>query len=152
MLERSHGKLLERLTGLRAAAAAIALGQAGEREREALEEVLAFLEGPAARHETDEEESFFPRLRGRGLDEHLDGLTREHRQHEQLHRQLRNAAGGSLDRAAGLELARLGEELYRAYRAHIEAEEELFLPTAQELLDAEARAAILEEMQARRGR
>lgn len=53
-LARSHERLREQVDAL------AALGRAPELDLEGLEDIVAWFEGPSARHEADEEESLFP--------------------------------------------------------------------------------------------
>src|SRR5919198_6186334 len=63
MLERSHRQVEERLAQLQRACSAIVRERGGAGELAAIDDALAYLERSAARHEEDEEESLFPRLR-----------------------------------------------------------------------------------------
>ena len=63
MLERSHRRLEERLADLTRAAGDIVRERAEAGAIEQVDAVLDYLERSAARHETDEEESLFLRLR-----------------------------------------------------------------------------------------
>jgi hemerythrin-like domain-containing protein len=155
MLERSHRRLEERLSELQQAATAIVRERAGVAELSTVDSVVAFLEKSAARHEADEEESFFPRLRRvRDLTPLLDDLLAEHVLHRHLINQLRSlrsrwpvAGPGASDGAA---LVTLANELARLYRAHIEREERELLPAANAHLGPDEREAIQAEMDRRR--
>jgi hemerythrin-like domain-containing protein len=156
MLERSHRRLEERLSELQQAATAIVRERAGPAELAAVDSVVAFLEKSAARHEADEEESFFPRLRRvRDLSPLLDDLIAEHVLHRHLIKQLRSlrtrwpAAGP--DAGDGAALVTLANELARLYRVHMEREERELVPAAREYLRADEREAIQAEMDRRRG-
>ena len=144
MLERCHNRMLDESEALCAALASPA-------RLEDADFALGFFERQGVRHERDEEESLFPRLRGRMDDRLLDDLARQHREHERLVGELRSGldAGDAVDAPALLALA---EKLRESYRDHIELEENGLIPAARKLLTADEMAAALEEMQARRGR
>ena len=156
MMERSHRRLEERLADLQSAAGAIVRERAGLAELALVDEVIAYLERSAARHEADEEESLFPRLRGdRDIAPLLADLTAEHAHHRHLIGQLRALrstwppAGPAA--ADGATLAIAITELSRAYRSHITREEEELLPAARGRLTPAEIASITAEMHRRRG-
>jgi iron-sulfur cluster repair protein YtfE (RIC family) len=156
MLERSHRRLEENLNQLRAAAEAIAGGPATDADRATVCEVVEFFERSVTRHEADEEQSLFPRLRERGaIDPVLDTLVDEHREHNRLHRRLREITDTWRDRPPTLDsaqhLLRLVVEIQDAYARHLELEERQLFPAAREL-STRALAEAADEMQARRGR
>jgi hemerythrin-like domain-containing protein len=137
MLLRCHRRLEERLQDLAAA-----------KDREAVEEVAHFFGRAVVRHEADEENSLFPRLKG--CDAVVAALRAEHREHEKLQDEVREIAAGwpgSQSRLQGL-VARLRT----AYAAHIEREEKELFPEARKQLGDEVLAEILREMDSRRGR
>jgi iron-sulfur cluster repair protein YtfE (RIC family) len=156
MMERSHRRLEERLGELERAASAIVRERASDEDIAAVDEVLEYLERSATRHETDEEESLFPRLR-RELE--LSGLIADLRAEHDLHRrqvgQLRALRSGwpdsGPDAGDGASLAVASNELARAYRSHIAREEHELMPIARDRLLAVDRAALADEMQRRRG-
>jgi hemerythrin-like domain-containing protein len=155
LLERSHQQLEERLSDLQQAAGAIVRERAGADEVALVDAVIAFLERAAARHEQDEEESLFPRLRGvADLTTLLEELASEHLLHRHLILQLRSlrsrwpAAGP--DAGDGASLIILANELARAYRVHIAREERELLPVARENLRPDEVDGIRTEMARRR--
>lgn len=155
MMERSHRRLEERMVELQRAAEAIVRERADAAQLEQVDHVLAFLERSAARHESDEEESLFPRLRGHAeLVSLMSDLAQEHDQHRQLVGQLRALRSGwppgGPDAGDGAALAIAVSELARAYRLHIEREERELLPLARDRLTAEDRAQLGLEMERRR--
>jgi hemerythrin-like domain-containing protein len=155
LLERSHRRLEERLAVLQSAASAIVRERAGVTELTAIDSVLGFLERSAARHEEDEEESLFPRLRGvPELRPLLDDLAADHLLHRHLLKQLRSLHSGwpetGPDASDGAALAILANELTRAYRTHIEREERELMPAARERLGPAEREGIRIEMSKRR--
>jgi len=155
MMERSHRRLEERVVDLQRAAEAIVRERSDTTDLEQVDSVLAFLEKSAARHESDEEESLFPRLRRHGeLVPLMSDLEHEHDQHRQLVAQLRALrsgwAPGGPDAGDGAALAISANELARAYRAHIEREERELMPFARDRLTADERAQVGLEMERRR--
>jgi hemerythrin-like domain-containing protein len=144
MLARSHERLLEEADGLCAALARSA-------PLDEIASAVSFFEHQGVRHERDEEESLFPRLRDRVASSLFDELTRQHRAHESMCARLRELVERDApERAASL--AEVAESLRQSYRDHIALEEAALLPAAASLLGADELAAIYEEMQARRGR
>jgi hemerythrin-like domain-containing protein len=155
MLERSHRRLEERISELQRAAGAILRERADTGDLAAVDDVLAYLERSAVRHETDEEESLFPRLRvHRELRPLLAELSAEHDLHRQIVAHLRTQRSGwppgGPDAGDGAALAMTTGELARAYRAHIEREERELLPAARDHLSRSELAAIRLEMERRR--
>jgi iron-sulfur cluster repair protein YtfE (RIC family) len=145
-LERSHRRLAERLDELSAAAADLG-GPHGHEARHAVEDVLDWIARAVTRHEQDEDQSLFPRLAGHAqVQASIAKLTAEHRAHEVLAKDLR-AALDHPDQAK-----KIAAQLATAYRAHLDEEERVLFPAARPLLDDAARAAIVAEMDARRGR
>src|SRR5262249_44865143 len=108
MLLRSHRRLEERLDDLAAA-----------KDREAVEEVAHFFGRAVVRHEADEEKSLFPRLEGcdAPMQEIIETLTQEHREHEKLHAELLDIAEGWP--AARAKLPDLVARLRAAYASHV---------------------------------
>jgi iron-sulfur cluster repair protein YtfE (RIC family) len=155
MLERCHRQLEDSLDGLRTAAEALAAGRGGQAELDAVADAVERLQRTGRRHVADEEESLFPRLAGRGVDELIAVLRAQHREHEQLESELHAVAGGlrlpcPADTAAALE--RVAVALQRAYQVHMDREDRELIPAAAATLGPDDRAALQEEMQARRGR
>jgi len=155
MMERSHRRLEERVVELQRAAEAIVRERADDAELEQVDSVLAFLERSAARHESDEEESLFPRLRQHTeLVSLMSDLAHEHDQHRHLVAHLRALRSGwppgGPDAGDGAALVMAVSELARAYRAHIEREERELMPLARDRLTADERAQVGLEMERRR--
>lgn len=133
MLERSHRRLEEELQAIVMEPAADVAAR-----------VLEFLDRAVKRHEDDEEQSLFPRL-----PELLAPLVRElAAQHEEQRRLVEELRAAHDEKA--IQVAALA--LQAAYARHIRAEEQQLFPAARTALDDDARAAMLDEMQARRGR
>ena len=155
MMERSHRRLEERMVELQRAAEAIVRERAGEAELEQVDSVIAFLDRSAARHESDEEESLFPRLRQHAeLLSVMSDLAHEHDQHRHLVAHLRVLRSGwpkaGPDAGDGAALANAVSELARAYRSHIEREERELMPFARDRLTADERLQVGQEMERRR--
>jgi hemerythrin-like domain-containing protein len=138
-LGNTHRRMTEELAALEIAA------KAGDRQ--GLDMGLDFFASAAKRHHEDEEASLFPRLRGdAGLAPLLDGLAREHREHEEGRRDIEELVRGNAEtQVIAASVARFVGML----RAHIEKEDRELLPAA-ERLDAETREAVAEEMRGRR--
>ena len=147
MLEKSHRRLSENLALLRDAVANLP----GAAAVEAVREVAEFISRTVTRHERDEEQSLFPRLRADGdLAPLLAELEAEHRAHELLHQELFDLAED--DRPDAQSLQDLSRRLDAAYERHVELEESRVFPAARAALSEADLAAMAEEMQARRGR
>jgi hemerythrin-like domain-containing protein len=142
-LTRSHRRLEQALSALVDAARGDRLDETTARD------VADFLARQVRRHEADEEESLFPRLATVAeLAPILDQLRAEHVTHLALHERLERALSASeLD-----EIRRVAAALEDAYRTHIDVEEAVLFPTARRTLKEPDLAAIVDEMQARRGR
>ena len=69
-----------------------------------------------------------------------------------LQADLTEALGYAFDGHDDDTVRKLAEDLRASYERHIACEEEELFPAAEKLLDGEARAAMLEEMDRRRGR
>lgn len=143
-LVRSHRRLEERLRDLLDAARDDGLDAIGARE------VMEFLGHQGKRHETDEEESLFPRLANVAeLAATIDQLRSEHAKHVALETELAKVLG---DKPPNAEAARrLAIALEDAYRTHIDLEEAVLFPAARRTLSSQDLAAIFEEMRSRRG-
>lgn len=157
MLERSHARLQEQLSLLLGTAAELNDSPHDDDARARVVEIADFLEHSVARHEHDEEESLFPRVREHGrLAQIVDTLEAEHRSQIALHRELSALAGAcerdELDGPLLEHLSDLAMTLAKSYSHHIEIEELELFPMARALLHADERAAMAAEMQARRGR
>ena len=137
MLLRCHRRLEERLDDLAAA-----------KDRETIEDVLHFFGRAILRHEADEETSLFPRLKN--CEHIIAALTKEHREQEKLHTELRHIADGWPQTES--RLPDLVDRLRAAYGAHAEREEKELFPAARKQLGEAELTAMLREMDQRRGR
>lgn len=128
---------------------------------QALEKALRYFRESAPKHNADEEESLFPRMRRvhsaeiQPAVEKLDALEKEHRWAEPLHEAIerigrRFLAEERLQAREVEEFRRAVSALTRMYREHIRVEEEVVFPAAAEALADKDQAAIGNEMAARR--
>jgi hemerythrin-like domain-containing protein len=140
-LLRTHARMEENLVDLERAAA--------EMRMETIDDVVAFFGRAGARHHDDEERCFFPKLRGvAALAPIVAELESEHRAHDALYAELRDAARAPGD---GEGLRATVAKFATAYRAHIRKEEDELFPRVRALLDANALAEIARDLDARRG-
>ncbi len=127
----------------------------------ALEAALRYFREAAPKHTADEEESLFPRLRQMHLPdlevaiERLEPLEKDHLLAGSLHADVeelgrRYLAKGSLE-STGVEAFRKAvASLASIYKQHISIEDDLVFPLAARLLSPTDKAAIADEMAARR--
>ena len=132
-----------------------------EETRVALESALRYFREAAPKHTADEEESLFPRLRKMHLPdveaaiEKLEPLEHDHVLAGSLHAQVedlgqRYLSAGSLQ-PAGVEAFRKAiASLDSIYKQHINVEDNLVFPLAARLLSPADKAAMADEMAARR--
>jgi len=132
-----------------------------EETRVALESALRYFREAAPKHTADEEESLFPRLRKMHLPDveaaiaRLDPLEHDHLLAGSLHAEVeelgqRYLAAGSLE-CTGVEAFRNAiASLASIYEQHIRIEDGLVFPLAARLLSSTEKAAIADEMVARR--
>jgi hemerythrin-like domain-containing protein len=126
-------------------------------ERAAVEAALRYFRESGPRHNMDEEDSLFPRLRracSEGLS-HIGRLEGEHREAEELHEETekfytRWITAGDLDLADSARLLMVTAMLQQLYREHISIEEERVFPLAAKVIDPTGIAAIGAEFKARR--
>jgi hemerythrin-like domain-containing protein len=127
----------------------------------ALQAALVYFRQAAPKHTADEEESLFPRLRGREEAElrsalsTLDRLEKDHEAVSPLHAEVERL--GEMYLEAG-SLCASDKEAFRTavarlqdtYREHIRVEDSTVFPLAARLLSEVEKSAIAEEMAARR--
>lgn len=129
-----------------------------EEESSAVRAALDYFRSGGRRHTADEEESLFPRLRGRlsASDfKELDSLEHEHQTADALHAQIddlytRWISTDTLNEADTARLASSVEELVRIYAGHIRLEEGVVFPRAAQALDPGTVQAIGDEFRRRR--
>jgi len=129
--------------------------------RTAFETSLRYFRNAAPKHNADEEESLFPRLRqaadprAQAVLSQLAALEEEHRWAAPLHEEVdrlgnKYLASGPLSAQESDDFRSAVERLVSMYREHIALEDEVVFPCAAEVLSAEAKAAIAGEMAKRR--
>lgn len=129
-----------------------------DEERDAVRGALHYFREGGARHNRDEEDSLFPRLREAGAEDDLraiEVLEHEHADASALHatierlytKWIAEEALKDEERKALLDATRQLEPLYAT---HIAMEESVVFPQAAKTLDAAAIAAMGAEFQARR--
>lgn len=131
-----------------------------DEEKEAIEAALHYFRTGGPRHNADEEESLFPRMRAAGATDQLEkigGLEHDHREREQLHATIEMLytewiANGGISATDHQKLAAATARLQQLYRDHIELEEKVVFPTAATMLNQEALTAMGQEFRARRSK
>ncbi|HEV2214387.1 MAG TPA: hemerythrin domain-containing protein [Terracidiphilus sp.] len=129
-----------------------------EEESVAVAAALHYFREGGRRHNADEEESLFPRLRAAEASERADDLAHlveDHRRAGLLHKQIEALYGtwakmGALSRDAQQELRSATRELDGIYSAHIRLEESIVFPHAARVLDKADIAAMGLEFKQRR--
>lgn len=129
--------------------------------KKALDAALRYFRESAPKHNEDEEESLFPRMRrihdpgvASALAK-LEELEKDHRWAAPLHAVVERVgrnwiASGSLAVAEAARFREAISALSRMYRRHIRVEDETVFPVAAKLLSEADRKAIGQEMAARR--
>ena len=156
MLKDCHRRI-ERFVNLLARVSDQASGRALTiEERQAVEAALRYFRESGPRHNSDEEQSLFPRLRDMpAVQADISRLTGEHQEADELHAEIAELFNDWLEgQTPGSEDARgLREMTHRLadlYREHIGLEEDHIFPQAARTLDSSAIAAIGREFQQRR--
>jgi hemerythrin-like domain-containing protein len=158
MLQDCHRRIERFLHILSTVAAQAANRSLNHEESAAVTAALHYFQEGGRRHNADEEESLFPRLRAAQPGSPLADLAHledDHRRTEQLHHQVEALyrtwiASSALSPADQTQLLAATTELQRIYTAHIHLEESTVFPHAAQLLTPDAIAAIGSEFQARR--
>lgn len=156
-LSACHRRIEQRLDTLERAAAAF--DTQPHEALQAIRNAFAFLDSNGVLHTQDEEESLFPRLRGRLTVEQqsmLAGLESDHKLAAHLESSLRVivdqlAASSTPPPALGLELRDLTARFCALYRRHIAVEDAQLAAVSRALLSPAELAAIAGEMRRRRG-
>lgn len=155
MLKDCHRRI-EQFLGILCVVAERAAGRAmtGE-ESAAVQAAVTYFRVGGKRHNADEEESLFPRMRATGDTEDTGDLEHEHRDAAELHARVEDLyagwlAEGALDAVKQQELLTATGGLKRLYTEHIEREETVVFPRAARTLGAEALAEMGREFKARR--
>jgi len=129
-----------------------------EEEAAAIQAALHYFRTGGPRHNADEEESLFPRMRAAGATNQLEkigGLEHDHRDAEALHARVDSLysawiADGALMPTQQEELANATAKLQHLYQQHIELEEKVVFPSATKMLNPETLVAMGQEFRARR--
>lgn len=158
MLTDCHRRI-EHFLGILSLVAEGASGRAltGE-EAAAVQASLDYFRKGGQRHNADEEESLFPRLRAAAQESDFSEIAElkgDHREANQWHDAAeklydRWLQGGALALDDRDELRSLTQRLKRLYEEHIRLEEQVVFPRAAELLDRQTIAAIGQEFRQRR--
>jgi hemerythrin-like domain-containing protein len=132
-----------------------------EETARALQAALIYFRQAAPKHTADEEQSLFPRLRGREEAEVrsalsvLDRLEEDHEAVSPLHAEVERLAEtylqtGSLSGSDSEAFRTAVAKLQETYREHIRVEDSTVFPLAARLLSDGEKSAIAQEMAARR--
>jgi len=129
-----------------------------EEESAAIQAALHYFRTGGPRHNADEEESLFPRMRAAGATDQLEkmsGLEHDHRDAEEMHATVDSLysawiANLTLTPQQHQDLAAATAKLQQLYRQHVELEEKVVFPSAAKMLNQEALTAMGQEFQARR--
>ena len=129
-----------------------------DEESAAVKASLQYFREGGQRHNADEEESLFPRLRALPASDDandIHGLESDHQDANRLQETVENLylkwmGGGALELKDRDELLSATQRLKLLYTEHIRLEEQVVFPRAARLLSQEAIAAIGQEFQARR--
>lgn len=129
-----------------------------DEEKGAIQAALHYFRVGGQRHNADEEQSLFPRMRAAGAADQLEriyGLEHDHRDAEELHQRVDALYSawigeGSLTAEQYAELTAGAEKLKQLYQQHIELEEKIVFPRAAEMLEPDAIAQMGQEFRARR--
>lgn len=152
-----HRRIEERLEILERAAEHLV--DRREEAMEAIENCFRFLDSNGVWHTADEEESVFPRLRGKVKEQEdlfLRALEADHRKLEDTYEEVKTRHR-ALSEVASLNAEDVGSfievvrRLCGLYREHIAAENDRLIRTAREILDTIQLSAISREMKVRRG-
>jgi hemerythrin-like domain-containing protein len=127
-------------------------------EQSAVETAIRYFDESGPRHNMDEEESLFPRLRdmkAATVIEELRQLESEHQEAAALHEEAARLyvtwiAEAGLSAREEIRLLTVTEHLQRLYQKHIQIEEDVVFPFASKLIDQKALAAMGSEFKARR--
>ncbi len=129
-----------------------------DEEKAAVLASLQYFRVGGQRHNADEEESLFPRMRASAGPEEVSdilGLESDHHDANRLHEQVDSlyqkwTTAGALDRGDQDQLFASTQQLKRLYTEHIRLEEQVVFPRAARLLSPAAITAIGQEFRTRR--
>jgi len=160
LLSDCHRRIEMFLETLAAAGKVMDAPPSGDTAR-ALQSALVYFRQAAPKHTADEEQSLFPRLRGREEPElrsaisTLDRLEKDHEAVSPLHAEVERLAEtyletGSLSASDVQTFQTAVARLQETYREHIRVEDFTVFPLAARLLSDSDKSAIAQEMAARR--
>jgi hemerythrin-like domain-containing protein len=128
-----------------------------EEEKCAIQAAVHYFQQGGQRHTSDEEESLFPRLRGKFIPavDSIAQLQSDHRTANRLHNSIEHLyfswiSSGTLSLEDENQLLSETKQLKELYDAHIHVEEIIVFPYAAKTLDTETLAAIGREFSRRR--
>lgn len=129
-----------------------------EEEAAAVTSALNYFRAGGQRHNADEEESLFPRLReqsANGAINELHRLEDDHQRANELHNTIEKLfltwiESGWLNKDDEQALLEATRKLEGIYKGHIKIEEEVVFPEASRMLDRNTVAVIGQEFRARR--
>ncbi|HEY3625882.1 MAG TPA: hemerythrin domain-containing protein [Terracidiphilus sp.] len=129
-----------------------------EEETAAVQTALQYFHVGGQRHNADEEQSLFPRLRASAGSEELgeiQALETDHQDANSLHEEVQDlcekwVGAGALEAVDQDRLLSATQKLKRLYTEHIRLEEQVVFPRAGKLLSRAAIDAIGQEFRARR--
>jgi hemerythrin-like domain-containing protein len=155
MLADCHRRIEHFLHILSTVAEHIDPGTLSGEEIAAIHAALNYFRTGGIRHNADEEESLFPRLRASGESADLDSLESDHQVTGELHQEAdalyrKWISAGSLDITEHLRLTAITSRLQRIYQDHIRLEESVVFPRAARTLSPEELAAMGKEFERRR--
>ena len=158
MLTDCHRRI-ERFLDIVRVVAERAAGRAlTDEESAAVQAALEYFHVGGQRHNADEEQSLFPRLREASAGEEfteIHGLESDHQDASKLHETVEQLyakwiTGGELDAKEQNDLQSATGQLKRLYEEHIRTEEKVVFPRAAKVLNQHAIQAIGQEFRARR--
>lgn len=161
MLEDCHKRILHFMQTLVTLTESVGTARLNADDRDALERSLRYFRESAPRHNSDEEESLFPKLRSHpeaqnGIAARIASLEEDHRRVEAQHQEIDTIGGrwlatGVLHPRDHARLRTIIHPLLRFYAHHIEIEEAEVFPEARRILSNVERDAVGKEMAQRRG-
>lgn len=157
-----HRRIESFLEALSKAAQSAAGRKLKDSERSSVEKALRYFRESGPRHNADEEDSLFPRMRVAPSDEvlpvltHVSQLEADHQQASGLHGEVEELYRRWLNKDAlapndTQHLQESLETLSGLYKRHIALEESDVFPLARRILDGSTQQAMGREMKSRRG-
>ena len=152
MLAACHLRIRDKLATLARLQRHVPENGSDSEARAAARGLLKYFDGAAPNHHADEERSLFPRIAARAPDARplLEALQNEHRMLDAHWRRLRPLLSGIVAGQRAVLPPRDVRDLLDLYGMHLAREDDVLLPLAQDVFDAEVLADIGREMAARR--